>query len=112
MSYDTGFIWMLLLFGSSSWLYYCRWQDRSAGHDRREWLSSLEVDRHRQLRKIREAQAAERWVVRECVSPVTTPLLPVTKVAATVEVRFDLVYGHVRMDRRLRAAALTSRHHS
>ena len=65
MSYDTGLIWLLLLVGAWSWLYYCRWQDRSAEYDLREWLSSLEVDRQRRLRELREAQAAERWIVRE-----------------------------------------------
>ncbi len=65
MSLDTGFIWVVLLAGSWSWLYYCRWQDRSAENDLREWLSSLEVDRQRRLRELREAQAFERWIVRE-----------------------------------------------
>jgi hypothetical protein len=65
MSYDTGVIWLLLLVGAWSWLAYCRWQDRSAEHDLREWLASLEVDWQRRLRELREAQAAERWIVRE-----------------------------------------------
>ena len=65
MSYDTGVIWLLLLVGSYSWLQYCRWQDRSAEHDLRDWSSRLEKDSQRLLRELREAQAAERWIVRE-----------------------------------------------
>jgi hypothetical protein len=65
MSYDTGFIVLLVLIGAWSWLSYRRWQERCAEHDLREWLSSLEVDRQRRLREVREAQAAERWLVRE-----------------------------------------------
>ena len=65
MSLDTLVIWLLLPVGTWSWLSYCRRQDRDAEHDLREWLSSLEVDRQRLLRELREAQAAERWIVRE-----------------------------------------------
>lgn len=65
MGYDTVVIWLLLLVGAWSWLAYCRWRDRSAEHDMREWLASLEVDRRRRLRELREAQATERWIVRE-----------------------------------------------